>query len=156
MHISIANGITPLKYHQHYVGLIEATVVEVSIVSIPMIDTNLLMQGKSKEESTVFVPIEKIRLKVDSILSSRSISENTTYKGIIKEDSLIEISNPWQDQKANFSTEDHISTGVQLVSPREKFNPLEKDNQWWFFNPDEKNLNSPPRAPFKHIKILSK
>lgn len=158
MHISIANGITPLKYHKHYMGHIEATVVEVSIVSIPMVDTNLLMQGKSKEESTVFVPMEKTRLKVGSILSSRPITKNTTdiITNIIKEGSFIEIFNPWQDQKAPFKAGDRIITWVQLVSPHDKFSPLEKENQWWFYNPDEKGLNSPSRTPFKHIKILSK
>ncbi len=66
--IPLSHGVTPLRFHQHYRGFIEAIVVESSIVNIPTLDTNKLMSGKSKEESTFLAPIEKIQLRVESVL----------------------------------------------------------------------------------------
>jgi len=150
--ITIANGVTPLKFHTHYCALIEATVVRIATSDIPTLDTNKFMSGKSMEESTTLVPVQKIQLRVDSILSSEALTRNAI--NILEKGSLIVITNPWVDQKVPFEPGDHIEGEVQLLSPHEAFDPSGKDNQWWFYNPEEKESNSPPRDPFKHVKIL--
>ena len=150
--IPVANGVTPLKFHRHYRAFVEATVVEISVLNIPTVDTNKLMSGKSKEESTILVPVEKIQLRVDSILCSESISANTV--DIIRKGSLIAVTNPWLDMKAPFKSGDRILAGIQLVSSSKSFVPLGEDNQWWFYSGEEMVLTTPPRRPFTHVKVL--
>jgi hypothetical protein len=150
--IPLADGITPLKFHQHYHGFIEAIVVGSSISNIPTLHTNKFMSGRSKEESTIWVPVEKIQLRVDSILCSESISGSTA--DIIKKGSLILVTNPWLDMKAPFKPGDRILAGIQLVSSSESFDPLGRDNEWWFYSGEEKISISPPRRPFTYLKVL--
>jgi hypothetical protein len=150
--IPIANGVTPLKFHTHYHALIEAIVVDISISYIPTLDTNMLIGGKSRQESTILVPVEKIQLRVSSILCSESISGGTV--DIIKKGSLLAVTNPWLDVKAPFKSGDRILAGIQLVSSSENFDRLGEDNQWWFYSGEEKVSTSPPRRPFAHVKVL--
>jgi len=149
--ISLAPGVTPLRYYKHYQALIEAVVVEISYPLIPTLDTNKLMSGKSREDSVTLLPLEKVHLRVTAILSSEMISRGLT--SIIKTDSIIIVTNPWPNQKAPFKSGDQIRGEVQLVSTDQNFDSSGKENQWWFYNPEEKNSNSPPRNPFKHIKF---
>jgi hypothetical protein len=150
--IPLTHGVTPLKFHQHYRGFIEAIVVGSSISNIPTLDTNKFMSGKSKEESTAFVPVEKIQLRVESILCGEFISGRTV--DLIKSGSLIIITNPWLDMKAPFKSGDRILAGIQLVSSSESFDPLGEDNQWWFYGGEGMMSTSPPRRPFTYVKVL--
>ncbi len=150
--IPLSHGVAPLKFHQHYRGFIEALVVGSSIVNIPTLDTNKLMSGKSKEESTFLAPVEKIQLRIESVLCSEFITSNAG--NIIKRGSSILITNPWLDMKAPFKPGNRILAGIQLVSSSESFDPLGGDNEWWFYSGEGMTSLGPPRRPFTYVKVL--
>ena len=100
----------------------------------------------------VLMPTEKIHLRVDSISSAIPIGKDTVH--IIRKGSEIVIVNPWPDTRAPFKPGARIMIEVQLVSSNQTCNPSSEENQWWFFNPDEKDSNGPPRNPFKYLKTL--
>ena len=152
--IMFSEKTVPLKYNQHYTAKVEAIVTNIYKIQVPTIDTNKAMAQRSAEKTVFMMPVEKIVLKIRSIFCGQELSKNSS--DFIKEGNIIEITNPWQDQKPSFKVGDCILAWVQLVSSSETLSQSDKNAQWWFYNPEETYSNSPPRKPFKNIIILPK
>ena len=145
--------IAPLKFNQHIIALVRAEVVKIDYVSLATLNTNKFMAKETKEKGTILTQMQIISLKIVDILSVKIFSNELADWA--RKDKIVEVRNPWIDQKPDFKCGDHIQAWIQYVSSSEDAQKPEKDAQWWFYDPGEKDRNRPPRQPFKNIQIIS-
>lgn len=145
-------GISPLKFNPHLIASIKAEVIRIDFIELETIDTSKSLIEKMPEKNKFMAKVQLIALRIEEILSTKIFCEDLS--DWLKAGVIIEVRQPWLDQKPNFVVGDFIQAWVQYVSSSEDIKKPGQDAQWWFYDPEEKVSNRPPRHPFKSIKII--
>jgi hypothetical protein len=146
-----------LRYHTHYVAIVDARVEHIAVIDRPVVDTwQWLGQRKSPQESTVLLPAQEIRLMIERVsqLEGRN-SRTDTPSPILFPGIQIDVINPFMDQQPPFKVGDWIRVRIRLVSPEPVFSVRDPQNQWWFYPPGNPEEISPPRFPFAGVEFLT-